>query len=122
MVTVEEGRLLRSNMGPRQDGRAPKHMHRVWPRREEIITPSMSDPNRNIIGYRSQEVQVASARTSGVFWATSRTRDNRRFPGTVEKTLHGQGLEYVSAEGTVGGEEVDPLLWPGVRPPEVGPR
>ena len=52
----------------------------------------------------------------------SKTRDNRRFPGTAEKTLQGQGLESVSVEGTVGGEEVDPLLWPGVRPPEVGPR
>ena len=34
VVTVEEGRLLRSDMGPRQVGRAPKQMHRVWPRRE----------------------------------------------------------------------------------------
>ena len=62
-----------------------------------------------------------SGRTSGAFWNTSKTRDNRRFPGTAEKTLHGQGLESVSVEGTVGGEEEDPLLWPGVRPPEVGP-
>ena len=121
MVTVEEGRLLRSDKGPKQNGRAPGRMSQVWPRRDEIITPGMSDPNRNIIGYQSQEVPVASARTSGVFWATSKTRDNRRFPGTVEKTLQGQGLESVSAEGTVGGEEVDPLLWSGVRPPEVGP-
>ena len=121
MVMVEEGRLLRIDKGPKQNGRAPSRMSQVWPRRDEIITPGMSDPNRNIIGYQSQEVPVASARTSGVFWATSKTRDNRRFPGTAEKTLHGQGLESVSVEGTVGGEEEDPLLWPGVRPPEVGP-
>ena len=59
----------------------------------------------------------------GVFWATSKTRDNRRrFPGTAEKTLHGQSLESVSVEGTVaGGEGEDPLQWPGVSPPEVGP-
>ena len=122
MVMVKEGRLLLDDKGPKHYGRAPSRMSRVWPRRDEVITPGMSDPNRNIIGYRSQEVPVASARTSGVFWATSRTRDNRRFPGTAEKTLQGQGLEYVSVEGTVGGEEEDPLLWPGVRPPEVGPR
>ena len=93
------------------------------PRREGIITPDKSDPNRNIIGYVSQEVPVASARTSGVFWNTTRTRDNRRFPGTMEKTLHRQGLEFVSVGGTrAGGEGEDPLQWPGVRPPEVGPR
>ena len=119
--TVQEGRLLKNEAGPGNLGRAPDRMSLVWPRRDEIITPGMSDPNRNIVGYRSQEVPVASARTSGVFWSTSRTRDNRRFPGTAEKTLHRQGLESVSAEGTVGGEEEDPLLWPGVRPPEVGP-
>ena len=122
MVMVKEGRLLRDDKGPKHYGRAPSRMSRVWPRRDEVITPGMSDPNRNIIGYRSQEVPVANARTSGVFWATSRTRDNRRFPGTAEKTLQGQGLEYVSVEGTVGGEEEDPLLWSGVRPPEAGPR
>ena len=122
MVMVKEGRLLLDDKGPKHYGRAPSRMSRVWPRRDEVITPGMSDPNRNIIGYRSQEVPVANARASGVFWATSRTRDNRRFPGTAEKTLQGQGLEYVSVEGTVGGEEEDPLLWSGVRPPEVGPR
>ena len=52
---------------------------------------------------------------------TSKTRDYRRFLGTAEKTLHGQGLESVSVEGTVGGEGEDPLLLPGVRPLEVGP-
>ena len=53
----------------------------------------------------------------------SKTRDNRRFPGTAEKTLQRQGLESVSVEGTTaGGEGEDPLQWPGVRPPEVGPR
>ena len=121
VMTVVEGRLLKNDTGPRLHGRAPSRMSLVWPRRDEIITPGTSDPNRNIIGYQSHEVPVASARTSGVFWATSRTRDNPRFPGTAEKTLRGQGLESVSAEGTVGGEEVDPLLWSGVRPPEVGP-
>ena len=119
--TVQEGRLLKNDAGPGNYGRAPGRMSLIWPRRDEIITPGMSDPNCNILGYRSQEVPVASARTSGVFWATSRMRDNRRFPGTAEKTLHRQGLESVSAEGTVGGEGEDPLLWPGVRPPEVGP-
>ena len=121
VATVVEGRLLRSEKGPKQEGRNAGKMSRVWPRRDEVITPGMADPNRNIIGYRSQEVPVASARTSGVFWATTKTKDNRRFPGTVEKTLQRQSLESVSAAGTVGGEEEDPLLWPGVRPPEVGP-
>ena len=51
-----------------------------------------------------------------------KTRDNRRrFPGTAEKTLHRQGLESVSVEGTTAGEEgEDPLQWQGVRPPEAG--
>ena len=83
----------------------------------------MSDPNRNIIGYVSQEFPVKSARTSGVFWNTTRTQDNRRFPKATEKTLLRQGLESVSVGGTSVEEgEDDPLLWPGVRPPENGPR
>ena len=76
----------------------------------------LADPNRNIIGYQSQEVPVESARTSGVFWSTSKTRDNRRFPGAAEKTLLGQSLESVSAEGNramLNAEEErdDSLLW-----------
>ena len=122
VATVEGGRLRRDDTGPGQNGRAPSQLSRIWPRRDGVISPGMADPNRNIIGYQSQEVPVASARTSGVFWSTSRTRDNRRFPGAAEKTLHRQSLESVSAEGTVaGGEGEDLLLWPGVRPPEVGP-
>ena len=90
-------------------------LHVTWPRRD--------GNNRNIIGYKSPEVPVARARTSGVFWNTSKTRDNRRFPRTTEKTLQRQGLESVSIEGTkAGGEGEDPRQWPGVRPPKVGPR
>ena len=50
----------------------------------------------------------------------------RRFPGAAEKTLQGQSLESVSADGNgasldakEGGD--DPLLWPGVRPLEIDP-
>ena len=68
-------------------------------------------------------VSVRRSEAPGVFWNALKTRDNRRrFPGTAEKTLHRQGLESVSVEGTTAGEEgEDPLQWPGVRPPEVGP-
>ena len=66
------------------------------------------------------------ALTSGVFQSHVKTRDNRRFQRAAEKTLQGQGLESVSAEGNramLNAEEEgdDPLLWPGVRPPEVDP-
>ena len=123
VATVEEGRLRREVMGPARGRRAPNQMSRVWPRRDEIISQAMADPNRNKIGYRSQEVPVANARTSGVFWSSARTRDNGRFPGTAEKTLPRQSLESVSAGGIRGGEAgEDLLLWPGVRPPDVGPR
>ena len=53
-----------------------------------------------------------------------KTRDNRRrFPGTAEKTLQRQGLESASIGGTreEAGDD-DPLLSPGVSPPDVGPR
>ena len=119
-MTVVGGMILKENGGTQRRGLGKSL--RVWPGSNEVIPPWMADPNRSIVGYKSQELIVASARTSGVFWATSRIRDNRRFPGTAEKTLHGQGLEYVSVKGTVGGGEEDPLLWPGVRPPDVGPR
>ena len=123
MATVEDGKLLIGDGVMAHSRRTPMKMSLVWPRRDGVITQDMSDPNRNIIGYRSQEVPVANARTSGVFWNTSKTRDNRRFPGTTEKTLQRQGLDSVPVGGTkAGGEGVDPLQWPGVRPPEVGPR
>ena len=123
VVTIEEGHLRASSGDRERNKRSQIKMARVWPGRSEIITQDMADPNRNIIGHRSQEVPIANARTSGVFWCTSKTRDNRRFPGTAEKTLLRQGLESVSVEGNeAGGEGQDPLRWPGVRPPEVGPR
>ena len=107
---MEDGRILFGDLVAGGARRKTTRSSRVWPRREGIITPDMADPNRNIIGYVSQEVPVASARTSGVFWNTTRTRDNRWFPGTAEKTLQRQGLESVSVEGTIaGGEGEDPL-------------
>ena len=123
MVTVEDGRILIGSSESACRRTAPAKMVVVWPRRKGIITQDMADPNRNIVGYRSQEVPVVNARTSGVFWNASKTRDNRRFPGSTGKTLLRQSLESVPEGGTeAGGEGVDPLRWPGVRPPEVGPR
>ena len=54
-----------------------------------------------------------------MFWSNARTRDNRRFPGTSEKTLPRQSLESVSEAGTIafhqaGEEGEDPLQWLGV--------
>ena len=118
LATVENGRLRTNSGATVHSGRPQLRRSIVWPRRDEVITQDMSDPNRNIIGYRSQEVPVANARTSGVFWSTSKTRDNRRFPGTTEKTLQRQGLESVSVAHSRGrGRRPSP-----VRPPEVGPR
>ena len=123
VVTVEDGRILIGSSESACRRTAPAKMVVVWPRRKGIITQDMADPNRNIVGYRSQEVPVVNARTSGVFWNASKTRDNRRFPGSTGKTLLRQSLESVPEGGTgAGGEGVDPLRWPGVRPPEVGPR
>ena len=56
VATVEEGRLRREDKGPRQNGRAPSRITRIWPRRDGIISPGMADPNRNIIGYQSQDL------------------------------------------------------------------
>ena len=44
--------------------------------------------------------EQSSASAMPVFWNAPKTRDNRRFPGTAEKTLHGQSLVSVSVEGT----------------------
>ena len=115
-VTVVGGVILKENGGTQRRGLGSSLQ--IWPGSNEVIPPWMADPNRNIVGYRSQEPMVSSARTSGVFWTTSRIRDNRRFPGTAEKTLHGQGLESVSAAGTNTREAEDHLLWTGARPPE----
>ena len=123
VVTVEDGRMWCSagDRGKRKTDAT--EMVVVWPRREGIITQDMADPNRKIVGYRTQEFPVANARTSGVFWNASKMRDNRRFPGAAGKTLPRQSLESVPAGGAAEEEEIiDPLTWPRVRPPENGPR
>ena len=48
---------------------APSHMgelRQAKPKRAGIITPEMAEPNRDQPGYRSQEVSLADARTSGI--------------------------------------------------------
>ena len=118
-VTIEGGVLRREVCSSQGSGTGKAGC--IWPRRDEIITPWMADPNRSRIGYSSQEVVVCNARTSGVFWTSARIRDNRTFPKNAEKTLQRQGLESVSAEGMSPEEAEDHLLWPGVRPPEGNP-
>ena len=113
-----------SEEGPSHKGRAPNLQSLHKPSRDGIITPGMSDLTNH--GYRSQEVTVSNARTSGVFWHNAGVRDLRQFPGTTKKTLHRQSLEYVFVPGTspsynVGHGEQDPLQWPGVRPPDKDP-
>ena len=60
---------------------------RLLPRRDEIISKEMADPNRSTNGYRSQEDLVANARTAGARWRNCGVRDHRKFPGTTKKTL-----------------------------------
>ena len=80
-----------------------------------LLWQMMSDPNLSNLDYRSEEVPLANARTSGVFWRNSKARDHRLFFGTTKKTLQGQGLESAFVPGTsyhVGEGEQDPLQWP----------
>ena len=120
VTTVEGGKIFYSDPRTTTRGGPSGRNATVWPRREGIITPELVDPNRNIVGYRAQEFPVANARTSGVFWNKTKTQDKRRFPKAMEKTLQRQGLESVSIGGTCEEEgEDDPLLWPGVRPPDI---
>ena len=120
MTTVEDGKIYYGDPRTTTKEKARGKNTTVWPRSEEIITPELADPNRNIVGYTTQEFPVANARTSGVFWNRTRTKDNRRFPKTMEKTLQRQGLESVSMGGREGEETSDDiLLWPGVRPPDL---
>ena len=79
VATIWEGRILPNEEGPFHKGRAPiPQSLRKKPRRDGIITQVMSDPNLSNNGNKSQEDSVSNARTSGVFWCNSKTRDNRQ--------------------------------------------
>ena len=89
---------------------------------KSLIVPEMADPNHVQPRYRSQEVSLANARTSGIFLCRTKIRELRQFPGATKKTLHGQSLESVFVPETLTLKDVEvgelgPLLWPAVRPP-----
>ena len=47
----------------------------------------------------NQEDSLINASTSEVFWCSSDTSDQRQFPGSAKKTLHGQSVESILAPG-----------------------
>ena len=81
VATVREGWLLPIEEGPIHTRHAPNLLPLFKPRRDDIITQEMSDTNLTNTGYRSQE-GLEDQRLPTV-------------PGTVKKTLKGQGLKTV---------------------------
>ena len=121
MVVIREGRIVPEEDTPARGRRARKS--RFVPRRGEIITREMADPNRTYSGYRTQEVLVVNARTSGVFWCNSKTRDCRQFPGITKKTLRDRASNPSSPRERDLPEEgsQDPSLWSGVGALDIDP-
>ena len=121
VVVIREGRIVPEEDTPARGRRARKS--RFLPRRDEIITQEMADPNRTNSGYHAQEDLVASARTSGVFWCNSRTRDRRQLPGTTKKTLLDRASNPSSPRERNLPEEdsQDPSEWSRVSPLDIDP-
>ena len=121
VVVIREGRIVPEEDTPARGRRARKS--RFLPRRDEIITKEMADPNRTNSGYHAQEDLVASARTSGVFWCNSRTRDRRQLPGTTKKTLLDRASNPSSPRERNSPEEdsQDPSEWSRVSPLDIDP-
>ena len=70
-------------------------------------TPEMADPIRVQPGYKSQEVSLVYAKTSGFYWFRTKTSDLRQFSGAAKKTLQGQSLESVFAPETLTSKDVE---------------
>jgi len=121
VAIIRGGRLLPEEVTPARGRRTQKSL--FHPRRDEIITHEMADPNRTNSGYRAQEALVANARTSGVFWRNSGIRDNRQFPGTAKKTLQDRASNTSSPwerdKTDVGSQDLP--QWPGVSTLDVDP-
>ena len=84
-MVIQEGRFV-TKENSRAGGRGRKKSGSL-PRRGEIITQEMADPNRTNGEYRMTEGLVVNARTSGVFWRNTGARDCKGLTGTSKKTL-----------------------------------
>ena len=93
--------------GPTYTARAPNRLPFYRPRRDGLITQVMSDPNFTNPGYRSQEAYFVNARTSGVFWCSSKTRDQRQFLWTKKKTMQRQGIGSVFSSYIIYARSLD---------------
>ena len=85
-MIIQGGRFV-TKENSRAGGRGRKKSGSL-PRRGEIITQEMADPNRRNGRYRVMEGSAVNARTLGVFWRNTEARHSRSFPGTSKKTLH----------------------------------
>ena len=72
------------------------------PRRDEIITQEMADPNWRNGRYRVMEESAVNARTLGVFWRNTEARHSSSCPGTSKKTLHDRASNTSSTREQMG--------------------
>ena len=82
-----------------QRGRRGKKRAEFRPRKDEIITPEMADPNKVNAGYVVAEGHVENARTSGVYWNNTRARGGGLPSGLSKKTLLDRASNPSSTRG-----------------------
>ena len=100
MVVIREGRFI-TKENPRAGGASGRKAG-FLPRRGEIITREMADPNRRNGRYRVMEDSAVNARTSGVFWRNTEARHSSSCPGTSKKTLHDRASNTSSTREQMG--------------------
>ena len=103
MVVIQEGRFI-TKENPRAGGTSGRKSG-FLPRRGEIITQEMADPNRRNGRYRVMDESAVNARTSGVFWRNTEVRHSSSFPGTSKKTLHDRASNTSSTREQMGQAE-----------------
>ena len=100
VVVIREGRFI-TKENPRAGGASGRKAG-FLPRRGEIITREMADPNRRNGRYRVMEDSAVNARTSGVFWRNTEARHSSSCPGTSKKTLHDRASNTSSTREQMG--------------------
>ena len=100
VVIIRDGRFI-TKENPRAGGARGRNSG-FLPRRGEIITQEMADPNRRNRRYRVMEDSTVNARTSGVFWRNTEARLNSSRPGTSKKTLQDRASNTSSTREQMG--------------------
>jgi hypothetical protein len=129
LTTIVDGKITQTAAGPNENGRAPESSALATFKassREITFASDLKhtlDPSKVMT---SQDIIFVNARTSGLVWRSSITRENRKPPQSEEKTRTEPSLEFVFSDSdpleerhSAGNKSRDDLEWPPTRPPDL---